>query len=214
MGPLLAVVGFLGFLVGSVAVIYPLKRIGIHTRKHGGYVILGSFIVMMTGAILTPSVEPGQPGAVEQAAVTDEQRTAIAEQQAATIATCDADPACVAARAAAADEAEQQAAQAEAERAAEAAAAEAPRQAIRDAVAGLIANEIVYRVDTFRGEAMIDGAVWRALNVDQKRQLVNVLSQYRDISETSLPTIDLLDYQTGRKLADMGVFSGVTIYES
>ena len=75
MGPLLALVGVVVFIVGAIAVVYPLKRLHIQTRRHGGYVVFGGVIVIMIGAVVTPQIDRGPTEAV-----TTEQQAAIAEQ--------------------------------------------------------------------------------------------------------------------------------------
>lgn len=68
MGQLIGVLGALGFLVGVVCLIKPIRKVGIPTRKRALGVLGASFVVSLVGAALdptpsqqAPSVSPGTP---------------------------------------------------------------------------------------------------------------------------------------------------------
>ena len=190
--------GSVVFCVGVVATIYPLRGFGIYTRRRAFHVFLAGGLAVMLGIVIGGMAAPTPTDRdATFVAVAEDQRAAIAAQQAASIAKCDTDPSCVAARLA------------------QTAPAPVPANdfdALQTSVAELLATGVLYRVTMATGEVMVDGDVWRASNVDFKRTLVNLLSRHRDLSAAGLPQVTLVDYQTGRTLADFGVFFGITIY--
>lgn len=69
IGTLLGLIGILAMLVSFVSVLWPLKRLGLPTRKRSALALLISVWVIITGAALMPDT-PGQPPAqsLDQAA--------------------------------------------------------------------------------------------------------------------------------------------------
>lgn len=57
---LLALIGIVGMLISSVSVLWPLKRLGLPTRKRSALALLLSFWVIMTGGALVPDKPPAQ----------------------------------------------------------------------------------------------------------------------------------------------------------
>ena len=62
IGTLLGMIGVLAMLVSFVSVLWPLKRLGLPTRKRSALALLISVWVMIIGAALMPDT-PGQPPA-------------------------------------------------------------------------------------------------------------------------------------------------------
>lgn len=56
----------------------------------------------------------------------------------------------------------------------------------------------------------VDGALWRAFNVDDKENAVRTLSRYRNAHEHA-PQVSIRDYADGHELANYGALAGVTI---
>lgn len=61
VGPLLGLLGLVGFVIGVISLIVPLRRFGIHTRKRGLMVTVAGFVILMIGAGLTGSDDEGEP---------------------------------------------------------------------------------------------------------------------------------------------------------
>ena len=57
---LLALVGTLAMLVSFVSVLWPLKRLGLQTRKRSGLVLTLSSLVVLTAGALVPDKPPAQ----------------------------------------------------------------------------------------------------------------------------------------------------------
>jgi hypothetical protein len=74
----------------------------------------------------------------------------------------------------------------------------------------LVTNGFVKRVDVKTGKFYVDGELWETFEFNNKEQLVEAISQYRDV-EYGLPQVTLYESRSGRELATYGVFSGVTI---
>lgn len=104
-------------------------------------------------------------------------------------------------------EAEQKRAEAETQQKA-VAAREAARVALSDAAKELIRQGIL-RVDAQQGRAWIDPWTWISIDAEAKENFTMGLAAY---CNPEYPAIDILDKQSGRKLASYGPFQGFKIH--
>lgn len=85
MGVLLLLLGLVGFVLSVVALVRPIARLGLGTRKRAGLALAVSFVVMIIGAALVPSDPAVETEKTTKAAVSP----ALAPSRAATAGPVD-----------------------------------------------------------------------------------------------------------------------------
>jgi hypothetical protein len=68
MGIALVLLGLLAFVVSVVCIVWPIRAIGIPTRKRAALLLVASFIVFVTGGVLLPKVDHSVSGLPDVAA--------------------------------------------------------------------------------------------------------------------------------------------------
>lgn len=83
-----------------------------------------------------------------------------------------------------------------------------------DELAGLVKElretGAVPRIEVANNRAYINPLVWAGLNIDQKRALAQRLAQYCQ-TQGQLERVDIVDYQSGRELAEYSATFGFEI---
>ena len=72
-------------------------------------------------------------------------------------------------------------------------------------------KKIIMRMNIKSNQAWINSPVWSNMDVKQKQKLIKVLSKYFDY-EGSLANVYLYDYQSGEKIGNFSLWSGMKFY--
>jgi len=84
-------------------------------------------------------------------------------------------------------------------------------ESARAAVATMVNRGLIKRMDVKTGKFYIYGDLWDGFELNQKENIVKVMSGYREAEYKGLPQVTLYESRSGKELASYGVFSGVTI---
>jgi hypothetical protein len=80
----------------------------------------------------------------------------------------------------------------------------------RKAIAGMVQEGFIKRMDLETGKIYVNGPLWQVFELDEKKQLVRVISTHRQV-ETGLPQVTLYESRSGKELASYGALTGVRI---
>lgn len=86
----------------------------------------------------------------------------------------------------------------------------AATESSRRAFNTMVQQGLIKRSDLKSGKFYIWGDMWEGFELDAKEQIVRVISEHRD-AEFGLPQVRLVESRSGKELATLGAFSGVTI---
>jgi hypothetical protein len=82
--------------------------------------------------------------------------------------------------------------------------------AARDLIPGLVTTGFIKRMNLATGSFYMNGPLWASTELNQKQNMVQILSWYRESEYAGRPEVTLYDSRSGKELATGG-FSGVTI---
>jgi len=80
----------------------------------------------------------------------------------------------------------------------------------REAFHTLVNHNLIRRYDVNTGNFYINRELWDGFERKLKERIVRIISRHRD-GTRGLPQVSLYDSRTGKKLADVGAFSKVSI---
>jgi hypothetical protein len=83
--------------------------------------------------------------------------------------------------------------------------------AARDAIPSVVKQGFIKRMDLERGRFYVDGPLWESFELNDKQNMVKMMSWYREAEYKDLPQVTLYESRSGKELASYGAFSEVTI---
>ena len=85
------------------------------------------------------------------------------------------------------------------------------RKTVEAEINKLKEEKIIIKINTKSNQVWIDSNVWTDMDVKQKQKLIKVLSKYFDY-EGSLANVYIYNHQTGEKIGNFSLWSGVKFY--
>ena len=82
--------------------------------------------------------------------------------------------------------------------------------AARELIPGLVTTGFIKRMNLATGSFYMNGPLWASTELNQKQNMVQILSWYRESEYAGQPQVTLYDSRSGKELATGGL-SGVTI---